>query len=180
MARPTHFQLPEKEYKGLDHFVMSHWNGVFLPASTPKPRKFFQRHLKSPKLHPITHRLLQLSFTSDMPISKKYHTSDHGWFANDITTSPLTLIHAQIINIKFHFNQEDTTSEPPTTPNTNEANTNNSDSHKVQSSHNGFNSKSKDPFTSVFLHLLVEEKVDPETCLRAIFVRTLQDYDLDT
>ncbi|KAF9511126.1 hypothetical protein BS47DRAFT_1364075 [Hydnum rufescens UP504] len=113
-------------------------------------------------------------------IQKGYCTGDHGWFANDITTSPLTLIHAQIINIKFCFNQEDTTLEPPTTPNNDEANTNDSDSHKVQSSHNGFNSKSKDPFASVFLHLLVEDKVDPKTCPRAIFVRTLQDYNLDT
>ncbi|KAF9509939.1 hypothetical protein BS47DRAFT_1396459 [Hydnum rufescens UP504] len=73
-------------------------------------------------------------------------TDQGGWFANNITTSPLTLIHAQIINIKFHFNQEDTTSEPPTTPNSDEANTNDSDSHKAQLSHNGFDSKPKDPF----------------------------------
>ncbi|KAF9510077.1 hypothetical protein BS47DRAFT_1364781 [Hydnum rufescens UP504] len=54
----------------------------------------------------------------------QYHTGDHGWFANNIAASSLTLIHAQIINIKFCFNQGNTTLEPPMTPNNDEADTN--------------------------------------------------------
>ncbi|KAF9513629.1 hypothetical protein BS47DRAFT_1362342 [Hydnum rufescens UP504] len=127
-----------------------------------------------------THLMMRLDINNPQSCYLQYRTGDHGWFHQQRYDISSYSYPPQIVNIKFHFNQEDTTSEPPTTPNSDEANTNDSDSHKAQSSHDGFDSKPKDSFASVFLHLLVEDKVDPETCLRAIFVRTLQDYDLDT
>jgi hypothetical protein len=126
-----------------------------------------------------THLILWLDIDNPHLCYLQYQTGDKGWFSVDTTQSPLTLILAQIITIKFHFGQEgNIVSEPPSAVNKDKTNNGDDNSNKAQSSHEG--STSNNFFASIFLHLMVNEKVDPKECQKAIFVRSLNDYDLNT
>jgi hypothetical protein len=126
-----------------------------------------------------THLILQLDIDNPHSHYLQYRTGDKGWFSVDTMQSPLTLILAQIVTIKFRFGQEgNIISEPPSAVNEDKTNNGDDDSNKAQSSHEG--STLNDFFASIFLHLMVNEKVDPRECQKAIFIRSLNDYDLDT